>query len=96
LEECNHPLMKMSRVRAYTLIELLVVIMIIGILSMLVYAPYSYYQNIAKVRDASERVMQSFSDAKITAASGLSFSGTESNLDIAVILEKGSDKVQVQ
>ena len=80
--------------RAYTLVELMIVIAIIGILSVIIYAPYSYYQDIARVRNTTDRIMQTFSDAKIAAISGLSFPGVDENYDIAVILEKKSQVVK--
>ncbi|MDR0772512.1 MAG: type II secretion system GspH family protein [Candidatus Peribacteria bacterium] len=62
---------KQKKTKAFTLIELLVVITIIFMLMMTVYAPYSLYQQKAKLKLASRELSQSFYEAKNMAVSGI-------------------------
>lgn len=81
---------RFSKTSGFTLVELMVVIAIVSMLAVLTYAPYSYYSDIAKVRISAEKVEQTFSEAKLSSAMGLSVPGTDFNGDAYVVLEKGS------
>ncbi len=54
----------MNSKKWFTLIELIVSITIIGILSMMTYAPYSYYQNKASLKVTTREVSQLLYEAK--------------------------------
>ncbi|NVP17095.1 type II secretion system protein [Candidatus Gracilibacteria bacterium] len=57
--------------KAFTLFELLVVISIIMTLMIVVYLPYSHYQNKAKLKLVSREISQSFYEARNMAVSGI-------------------------
>lgn len=82
-----------SQSSGFSLVELMVVIAIVSLLAVLTYAPYSYYSDIAKVRISAEKIEQTFSEAKLSSAMGLSVPGTEYNGDAYVVLEKGSGSI---
>lgn len=84
---------RFSKSSGFSLVELMVVIAIVSLLGVLTYAPYSYYSDIAKVRISAEKIEQTFSEAKLSSAMGLSVPGTESNGDAYVVLEKGSGSI---
>ena len=81
---------RFSKTSGFSLVELMVVLAIVSLLAVLTYAPYSYYSDIAKVRISSEKIEQTFSEAKLSSAMGLSVPGTDFNGDAYVVLEKGS------
>ncbi len=79
--------MKINR-KAFTLIELMVVITIMGILSMMVYAPYQHYQTKQKVRNSAKIVTQTLQQARNLAINWIS-TGTW-NTSIGVLFESGA------
>lgn len=81
---------RFSKTAGFSLVELMVVIAVVSMLAVLTYAPYSYYSDIAKVRISAEKIEQTFSEAKLSSAMGLSVPGTDFNGDAYVVLEKGS------
>ena len=81
---------RFSKTSGFSLVELMVVLAIVSLLAVLTYAPYSYYSDIAKVRISSEKIEQTFSEAKLSSAMGLSVPGTDFNGDAYVVLQRGS------
>lgn len=57
--------------KAFTLFELIVAMSIAMILMMMTFAPYSYYQNKAKLKLSSREISQSFYEARNMAVSGV-------------------------
>lgn len=53
--------------KAFTLVEMLTVISMISILALLSYVPFSYYSNIAKVRNGASKLNQVINEAKFFA-----------------------------
>lgn len=72
----------------FTLIELMIVISIMWILLLFSYAPYTLYQNKAKLRLATREVSQTFSEGRNLAVSWFKPSGKTKNH--SVILEFSS------
>jgi prepilin-type N-terminal cleavage/methylation domain-containing protein len=54
----------MNTKKAFTLIELMIAITIIVILTMASYAPYTYYQNKAKLKVTSREISQLLYEAR--------------------------------
>ncbi|MFC1798000.1 prepilin-type N-terminal cleavage/methylation domain-containing protein [Patescibacteria group bacterium] len=50
--------------KAFTMIELMITITIIGILTMVTYAPYNYYQNKGKLKITAREVSQLLYEAR--------------------------------
>ncbi len=80
-------------VQAFTLIELMISILIIVLLSLVAYAPYSFYQKKASLKVSVKQVSQLLSDSKSKAVSWMI--GTDKNVSIWVYLEKGTNVVKV-
>ncbi|NCO31343.1 prepilin-type N-terminal cleavage/methylation domain-containing protein [bacterium] len=55
--------------KAFTLFELIVAISIVMILMMMTFAPYSYFQNKAKLKLSAREISQSFYEARNMAVS---------------------------
>ncbi|NUJ98033.1 type II secretion system protein [Candidatus Gracilibacteria bacterium] len=61
---------RLKNIKAFSLLELIVVITLIGIMLLVTYAPYSYYQTKAKVRMTIKDVAQSIYEARNMAING--------------------------
>jgi prepilin-type N-terminal cleavage/methylation domain-containing protein len=81
----------MKLANGFTLIELLVAITIGAILMIFVVAPYNFYSEKSRARLSAERVTQAITKAKMMAVSGYAPQGR--NVDLAVALEKESEKI---
>lgn len=85
--------LRLANNSGFSLVELMVVIAIVVLMAVLAAAPYSYYSDLTKVRLSGEKIEQTFSEAKLSAAMGLAVPGTDSNGDAYVVLSKGSGSV---
>lgn len=87
------PYRTLKSTSGFTLVELMVVISIAVLVSVLTYAPYSYYSDLSRVRVSAEKIEQAFSEAKLSSSMGLSLPGTDFNADAYVVLQEGSGSV---
>ncbi|MDD2871214.1 MAG: prepilin-type N-terminal cleavage/methylation domain-containing protein [Candidatus Gracilibacteria bacterium] len=75
----------MNRKKGFTLIELMISITIMAVLTMISYAPYSYYQNKASLKVTAREVSQILSEARNMAINGAV--GNEGNVSIGVYFD---------
>lgn len=78
----------MNRKKWFTLIELMVAITIVGILSVVSYSPYSYYQNKASLKDTAREVSQLLYESRNMAINWAI--GNQWNVSIWVYFDKSS------
>lgn len=76
--------------KAFSLIELLVAMTIFFIIVMMTYAPYNYYQNKQKLRQATKEISQSLYDARNMAINW--YSSTWSNLSIWLFFDNSDSE----
>ncbi|MCP4523384.1 MAG: prepilin-type N-terminal cleavage/methylation domain-containing protein [Candidatus Gracilibacteria bacterium] len=84
--------MKHSSSSGFTLIEILVVLSLIIILSLMVFAPYSYYLNKSKIRYTDNEISQVIYKAKNMALNGAK--NIYGNISVAVYFDSGEGNNQ--
>ncbi|MCP4524273.1 MAG: prepilin-type N-terminal cleavage/methylation domain-containing protein [Candidatus Gracilibacteria bacterium] len=84
--------MKKSTLLGFTLIELLVAMSLLLLLSLIVFAPYSYYLNKSKVRYTDNEISQLIYKAKNMALNGVA--GIDGNLSVALVFDTSENMNQ--
>ena len=77
----------------FTLIELMIVISIMGMISMMFYAPFSHYQKKQRVINSAKIISQVLNDSRNSAIYWMASSTW--NLDVWVLLKKGEEKIYI-
>jgi len=79
--------------KAFTLLELMIVITIIGLMSMMVYAPYNFFQKKAEIKLAAKNIAKTLNEARNNAIFWISSGST--NQSVWVYFEEDSNIIKI-